>query len=79
MSRKCSISGKKPMSGNHVSHAKNHVKRWQKPNIRRKRIYVPELERFVRLKLSTSALRTVNKIGLTQYLRKEGLALKDVV
>lgn len=79
MSRKCSISGKKPMSGNHVSHAKNHVKRWQKPNIRRKRIYVPELERFVRLRLSTSALRTVNKIGLTQYLRKEGLSLKDVV
>ena len=79
MSRKCSISGKKPMSGNHVSHAKNHVKRWQKPNIRRKRIHVPELDRFVRLKLSTSALRTVNKIGLTQYLRKEGLSLKDVV
>lgn len=79
MARKCSITGKKPMSGNHVSHAKNHVKRWQKPNIKRKRVYVPELDRFVRIKLSTSALRTINKIGLTEFLRKEGLKLKDVV
>ncbi|MFP4153029.1 MAG: 50S ribosomal protein L28 [Alkalispirochaeta sp.] len=79
MSRKCSISGKKPMAGNNVSHAHNKTRRWQRPNIQTKRLYVPELNRFVRLKVSTRALRTISKIGLMPYLRKEGLQLKDVV
>tara|TARA_Y100000592_G_C5295096_1_gene232689 strand:- start:87 stop:329 length:243 start_codon:yes stop_codon:yes gene_type:complete len=79
MSRRCAISGKKPLSGNNVSHAHNKSKRWQRPNVQTKRLYVPELKRFVRLKLSTRALRTVSKIGLLPYLRKQGLQLKDVV
>jgi large subunit ribosomal protein L28 len=79
MSRKCSISGKKPMAGNNVSHAHNKTRRWQRPNIQTKRLFVPELKRFVRLKVSTRALRTISKIGLMPYLRKEGLQLKDVV
>ncbi|MFO8043755.1 MAG: 50S ribosomal protein L28 [Alkalispirochaeta sp.] len=78
MSRRCAISGKKPLSGNNVSHAHNKSKRWQRPNIQVKRLYVPELKRFVRIKMSTRALRTVSKIGLMPYLRKEGLQLKDV-
>lgn len=78
MSRRCSISGKKPLSGNNVSHAHNKTRRLQRPNIQTKRLYVPELGRFVRLKLSTHALRTVSKIGLMPYLRKKGLSLKDV-
>ena len=78
MSRRCSISGKKPLSGNNVSHAHNKTKKWQRPNVQSKRLYVPELKRFVRIKLSTRALRTVSKIGLLPYLRKEGLQLKDV-
>ncbi len=78
MSRRCAISGKKPLSGNNVSHAHNKSKRWQRPNIQIKRLYVPELKRFVRIKMSTRALRTVSKIGLMPYLRKEGLQLKDV-
>lgn len=79
MSRRCAISGKKPLSGNNVSHAHNKTRRLQRPNIQTKRLYVPELKRFVRIKLSTRALRTVSKIGLMPYLRKEGLTLKDVV
>ncbi|HKK49338.1 MAG TPA: 50S ribosomal protein L28 [Alkalispirochaeta sp.] len=79
MSRRCAISGKKPLSGNNVSHAHNKSKRWQRPNIQTKRLYVPELKRFVRIKMSTRALRTVSKIGLMPYLRKEGLDLKDIV
>jgi large subunit ribosomal protein L28 len=67
------------MAGNNVSHAHNKTKRWQKPNIQSKRIFVPELNRTVRIKLSTRALRTVSKLGLLQFLRKEGLQLKDVV
>jgi large subunit ribosomal protein L28 len=78
MSRKCSISGKKPLSGNNVSHANNRTKKWQKPNVHSKRIYVPELGRTVRVKLSTRALRNVSKLGLMTYLKKEGLQLKDV-
>jgi large subunit ribosomal protein L28 len=78
MSRRCAISGKKPLSGNHVSHAHNKTRRWQRPNVQTKRLYVPELKRFVRIKLSTRALRTISKIGLMPYLRKEGLQLKDV-
>ena len=79
MSRKCTISGKKPMAGNNVSHAHNKTRRWQRPNVQTKRLFVPELSRFVRLKVSTRALRTISKIGLMPYLRKEGLQLKDVV
>ncbi|MFW6288674.1 MAG: 50S ribosomal protein L28 [Spirochaetota bacterium] len=78
MSRKCSITGKKPMSGNNVSHAHNKTRRMQLPNIQKKRIYVPELGRFVRLSLSTRALRSVSKVGLLNYLKKQNLQLKDV-
>ncbi len=78
MSRKCAISGKRPLSGNNVSHAHNKTKKWQRPNVHTKRLYVPELKRFVRVKLSTHALRTVSKIGLLPYLRKKGLRIKDI-
>lgn len=78
MSRKCSISGKKPLAGNNVSHAHNKTRRWQKPNVHSKRLFIPEINRNVRLRVSTRALRTISKIGLMQYLKKEGLSLKDV-
>lgn len=78
MARKCSITGKKPMSGNNVSHAHNKTRRMQLPNIQKKRLYVPELGRYVRLKLSTRALRTVSKLGLMTYLKKKNLKLQDV-
>ena len=78
MPRRCQITGKKAMSARSVSHAHNVTPRWQKPNLQRKRIYVAELGRFVRLKVSTRALRTLNKKGLLRYLKDEGLTLKDV-
>jgi large subunit ribosomal protein L28 len=78
MSRKCQLTGKKPLSGHNVSHAHNVTNRWQKPNIQSKRLYVPELGRSVRLKVSTRALRTIDKKGLLTYLRDQGLQLKDV-
>ncbi|MBU8913246.1 MAG: 50S ribosomal protein L28 [Spirochaetales bacterium] len=79
MSRKCSITGKKPMSGNNVSHAHNKTRRYQLPNIKKKRIFVPELDRHVRLKLSTRALRSISKVGLLAYLKKNNLQLQDVI
>ncbi len=78
MPRRCQITGKKALSARNVSHAHNVTPRWQKPNLQRKRIYVAELGRFVRLKISTRALRTLNKKGLLRYLRDEGLTLNDV-
>ncbi len=78
MSRRCALTGKGPLSGNNVSHAHNKTRRVQRPNIQDKRLFVPELGRFVRIKLSTRALRTVNRKGLMQFLKDEGLALKDV-
>lgn len=78
MARRCSITGKKPLSGNNVSHAHNKTKRWQRPNIHSKRLYVPELNRWVRVRISTRALRTVTKLGLLPYLKKQGLTLRDV-
>ncbi len=78
MARKCELTGKKPLAGNHVSHANNKVKRRQKPNLHTKRIYIPELEKYVKLKISNRALRTINKKGLLNFLKDEGLTLKDI-
>jgi large subunit ribosomal protein L28 len=78
MSRKCKLTGKGPLSGHNVSHAHNVTNRWQNPNIQRKKIYVPELGRSLRLKVSTRALRTIDKKGFMAFLRDEGLTVKDV-
>lgn len=79
MSRKCKLTGKKPLSGNHVSFSQKKTKRRQLPNLQSKSIYVPELDRTVRIRMSTRAMRTVDKLGLMPYLKKQGLQLKDVV
>ena len=78
MTRECKLTKKKPMAGNNVSKAHNKTRRRQLPNLQSKRIYVPEQGRWVRVRLSTRALRTVTKKGLMQFLRDEGLTLKDI-
>ena len=78
MARKCKLSGKAPLVGNNVSHANNKSKRRQLPNLQNKRIFVSELNRFVRVKISTRALKTVNSKGLMTYLSSQGLKLADV-
>jgi large subunit ribosomal protein L28 len=79
MSRVCRITGKRPMAGNNVSKAHNKTRRVQRPNLQWKRIYLPEEGRTIRLRLSARALRTVDKKGLTRFLRSEGLRLSDVL
>lgn len=79
MSKVCKLTGKKPQYGNNVSHAHNKTKRRWLPNIQKKRIWIPEENRWVRIQLSTRALRTIEKKGLLKYLREEGLKLKDVI
>ena len=78
MARKCKLTGKRPLVGNHVSHANNKSKRRQYPNLQSKRIFVEELGKFVRVRLSTKALKTVTHKGLMPYLREQGLSLRDV-
>ncbi len=78
MARRCQITGKGPLTGNNVSHAHNKTKRRQLPNLQWKRIFVPELARTVRVRVSTRALRTITRKGFMAFLRSEGLSLRDV-
>lgn len=73
MSRQCTFSGKSSMVGNRVSHAKNRTKVRLFPNIQDKRIFVPSLKRMVSIRVSTEALRTINKIGIEAYAQRVGL------
>ena len=70
MSRVCQITGKRPRSGNNVSHANNKTKRKFYPNLHKKRFYIPEEDKWITLKVSTQALRTINKNGITAVLKK---------
>ena len=79
MSRTCKLTGKRPLVGNQVSHANNKTKRRQYPNLQIKRVFVPELDRMVRIKMSVNAIRTITKIGLMPFLKKRGLQLRDVL
>ena len=79
MSRTCKLTGKRPLAGNSISHAHNKTRRRQLPNLQWKSVWVPELERSVRIRLSTRALRTIDRKGLLTYLKDEGLRLRDVL
>ncbi len=79
MAQRCKLSGKGPLVANNVSHANNKTKRRQMPNLQEKRIFVPELGRHVRLRLTARALKTVTKKGLMAYMADQGLTLKDVI
>ena len=68
MSRICQITGKKVMTGNNVSHANNKTKRKFYPNQQTKKFFVPETGETVILKVSTSALRTIDKKGIAAVL-----------
>lgn len=63
MARRCEVSGVGPRSGNSISHAHNKTKRRFLPNLQKKRIWVQELNRWVSVKLTTRALRTIAKNG----------------
>jgi large subunit ribosomal protein L28 len=70
MSRICQLTGKRPISGNNVSHSKRRTKRRFLPNIQTKRYFIPELDKWVVLKLSTAAMRNINKLGVYDYLKQ---------
>jgi len=68
MSRVCQITGKRPVTGNNVSHANNKTKRRFLPNIQQRRIWVAEENRFVTLKVSTKGIRMIDKLGIKAIL-----------
>jgi len=70
MSRVCELTGKKAMVGNNVSHAMNKTKRKFNANLIKKRFYLPEEDKWVTLKVSTSALKNINKKGITAVIKE---------
>jgi len=77
MARVCQVTGKKPMVGNNVSHANNKTKRRFLPNLQNRRFWVESENRWVRLRLTNNALRTIDKNGIDVVLadlRARGVA-----
>jgi large subunit ribosomal protein L28 len=70
MSRICQITGKKMMNGNSVSHSNIKTKRKFYPNLQTKRFFIPEENKFITLKVSAAAIRTINKIGISAALKE---------
>ncbi len=79
MARRCKISKKCRQTGHRVSHAKNRRKHVFKANIQTKRIWLPEENRSVKVKLSTKMLRTIDKIGLVAALKSHNMTMRDLL
>jgi len=75
---KCQLTGKGPQFGNNRPWSKKATRRQWQANVQPFTVYVPELGRSIKLQASTSAMRTVNKMGLTAYLKQNNLTLKDL-
>jgi large subunit ribosomal protein L28 len=70
MSKICQVTGKKAMGGNNVSHSKRRTKRKFLPNLFEKKYFLPEENRWVRLKISAAGIRLINKNGLNSVLKE---------
>jgi large subunit ribosomal protein L28 len=80
MSKVCQVTGKRPMSGNNVSHAKNRTRRRFEPNLHSHRFWVEDEKRFIKLRLSAKGIRIVDKLGIKNVLadiRKRGEKFKE--
>ncbi|MDD3876704.1 MAG: 50S ribosomal protein L28 [Bacteroidales bacterium] len=70
MARVCDLTGKRMMVGNNVSHSHIRTKRRFYPNLQTKKFYIPEEDAWIVLKVSTSAMKTINKKGIYNYLKE---------
>jgi len=70
MARVCQVTGKRPVAGNNVSHAKNRTRRRFLPNLHTHRFWVESEKRFVKLRLSAKGMRIVDKVGIDDVLKK---------
>jgi len=71
MSRVCELTGKRPITGNHVSHSNHKTKRRFLPNLSKQRFFVPETGEWITLKVSSKAIKCINKLGIYQYVKKQ--------
>lgn len=76
MATRRKVTQTKPMFGNQRSHSMRATRRKWQPNLQSKRIYVAELDRFVRVTVSVGELRTIDKIGLQAFLAKQGRTIQ---
>ena len=75
MSRECEVTGKKPVAGNNVSHAKNRTRRRFLPNLQNRKFWVESENRWISMRISSAALRTIDKLGIDAVIgrmRSEG-------
>jgi large subunit ribosomal protein L28 len=70
MPKVCDLTGKRPVSGHYVSHSNRKTKRRFYPNLQKKRYFLADEDRWVTLKVSTSAMKTINQKGLENYIRE---------
>lgn len=70
MARVCEVTGKKPMTGHKVSHSNIKTKKRFLPNLQKKRYFLAEEDRWITLKLSSEAIRTINKKGLFTVVKE---------
>ncbi|MDB2703182.1 50S ribosomal protein L28 [Methylophilaceae bacterium] len=70
MARVCDVTGKKTTTGNNVSHAKNRTRRKFLPNLQNRKIWVESENRWVSMKISGAALRTIDKLGIDEILKR---------
>lgn len=78
MARVCEVTGKKPMTGNNVSHANNKTKRRFLPNLQRRRFWLENENRWINLRLSNAALRTIDKKGIDVVVAEMRLQGKNI-
>jgi large subunit ribosomal protein L28 len=76
---KCKVSGKRPQYGNNRPWSRKATRRTWLPNVQPFSVYVPELGRTVRLRVSARSMRSISRAGLAEYLRKQGLTLPDIL
>jgi large subunit ribosomal protein L28 len=72
---KSDITGKRKLLARNVSHSNIKTKRWQHINVQTRRVFIPEEGRFVTLNLTTRDLRTIDKIGITEFAKRYGVKL----
>ncbi|MDA7690925.1 50S ribosomal protein L28 [Methylophilaceae bacterium] len=70
MARVCDVTGKKTTTGNNVSHAKNRTRRKFLPNLQNRKIWVESENRWISMKISGAALRTIDKLGIDEILKR---------
>ncbi len=70
MSKVCQVTGKHPMTGNNVSHAKNRTRRRFEPNLHTHRFWLESEKRFVKLRVSSKGMRTIDKLGIETVLEQ---------